>query len=80
MDGKARFEKPSVLAAFLRPICAAAGTTVIVTHQVAHVVEVGYSQLLAASIFGFAGITSSFGRVVFGFHRRSVIETSRLYA
>ena len=52
---------------FFARICAAAGTTVIVTHQVAHVVEVGYSQLLAASIFGFAGITSSFGRVVFGF-------------
>ena len=52
---------------FFARVCAAAGTTVIVTHQVAHVVEVGYSQLLAASIFGFAGITSSFGRVVFGF-------------
>src|SRR5687767_12734918 len=52
---------------FFARICAAAGTTVIVTHQVAHVVEVGYSQLLAASIFGLAGITSSFGRVVFGF-------------
>jgi len=52
---------------FFARVCAAAGTTVIVTHQVAHVVEVGYSQLLAASIFGFAGVTSSFGRVVFGF-------------
>ena len=39
----------------------------IVTHQVAHVVDVGYSKLLAATIFGLAGITSSFGRVVFGF-------------
>jgi MFS family permease len=52
---------------FFARICAASGTTVIVTHQVAHVVDVGYSKLLAASIFGFAGITSSFGRVVFGF-------------
>jgi MFS family permease len=52
---------------FFARICAAAGTTVIVTHQVAHVVDVGYSKLLAASIFGLAGITSSFGRVVFGF-------------
>lgn len=52
---------------FLSRICAASGTTVIVTHQVAHVVDVGFSKLLAASIFGFAGITSSFGRVVFGF-------------
>src|SRR5262249_23793201 len=52
---------------FFARIFAASGTTVIVTHQVAHVVDVGYSKLLAASIFGLAGITSSFGRVVFGF-------------
>src|ERR1043166_6250212 len=52
---------------FFARICAASGTTVIVAHQVAHVVDVGYSKLLAASVFGFAGITSSFGRVVFGF-------------
>ena len=52
---------------FFARICAAGGTTVIVTHQVAHVVDIGYSKLMAASIFGFAGITSSFGRVVFGF-------------
>jgi MFS family permease len=52
---------------FFARICAASGTTVIVTHQVAHVVDVGYSKLLAAMIFGLAGITSSFGRVVFGF-------------
>lgn len=52
---------------FVSRIFAAAGTTVIVTHQVAHVVDVGFSKLLAASIFGFAGITSSFGRVIFGF-------------
>jgi len=52
---------------FIARICAASGTSVIVTHQVAHVVDMGYSKLLAASIFGLAGITSSFGRVVFGF-------------
>src|SRR4029077_18667731 len=52
---------------FFARICAASGTTVIVTHQAAHVVDVGYSKFMAASIFGLAGITSSFGRVVFGF-------------
>jgi MFS family permease len=52
---------------FAARIGAASGTTVIITHQVAHVVDVGYSKLLAASIFGLAGITSSFGRVIFGF-------------
>ena len=52
---------------FIARIAAAAGTTVIVTHQVAHVVDAGFSKLLSASIFGLAGITSSFGRVIFGF-------------
>lgn len=52
---------------FIARIAAASGTTVIITHQVAHVVDVGFSKLLSASIFGFAGITSSFGRVIFGF-------------
>ncbi len=52
---------------FFARVCAASGTTVIVTHQVAHVVDVGFSTFLAASIFGLAGITSSFGRVIFGF-------------
>jgi MFS family permease len=52
---------------FIARMGAASGTTVIVTHQVAHVVEIGYSRLLAATIFGLAGFTSSFGRVVFGF-------------
>jgi len=52
---------------FIARIGAASGTTVIVTHQVAHVVDVGFSKLLAASVFGLAGFTSSFGRVIFGF-------------
>lgn len=52
---------------FVARIAAACGTTVIVTHQVAHVVDVGFSTFLAASVFGLAGITSSFGRVIFGF-------------
>lgn len=52
---------------FISRIAAASGTTVIVTHQVAHVVDVGFSKMVAASIFGLAGITSSFGRVIFGY-------------
>lgn len=52
---------------FIARVAAASGTTVIVTHQVAHVVDVGFSKLLSASVFGLAGITSSFGRVIFGF-------------
>lgn len=52
---------------FIARVGAAAGTTVIITHQVAHVVDAGFSKMLSASIFGLAGITSSFGRVIFGF-------------
>jgi hypothetical protein len=65
---------------FFARICAASGTTVIVTHQVAHVVDVGYSKLLAAAIFGLAGITSSFGRVVFGFIADLLTKQGGLYA
>jgi MFS family permease len=53
-------------ALFFARINAASGTTVIVTHQVAHVVDIGYSGLFAATVFGLMGLTSSFGRMVFG--------------
>jgi predicted MFS family arabinose efflux permease len=52
---------------FFARVFAAGGTTVIVTHQVAHVVDIGYSRLYAATIFGFVGIASTFGRVIFGY-------------
>lgn len=52
---------------FLARILAAGGTTVIVTHQVAHVVDIGYSRLFAATVFGLMGITSTCGRLIFGF-------------
>lgn len=52
---------------FFARIFAAGGTTAIVTHQVAHVVDIGYSRLYAATIFGFVGITSTFGRLIFGY-------------
>jgi len=52
---------------FFARVFAAGGTTVIVTHQVAHVVDIGYSRFYAATIFGFVGITSTFGRVIFGY-------------
>jgi MFS family permease len=52
---------------FFARILAASGTTVIITHQVAHVVDIGYSPLYAATIFGFMGVTSTCGRMVFGY-------------
>lgn len=51
---------------FFARVVAAGGTTVIVTHQVAHVVDIGYSRLYAATVFGLMGVTSTFGRVIFG--------------
>ena len=60
-------------------ICAASGTTVIVIHQVTHVVDVGYSKLLAAAIFGLAGITSSFGTRCLRLYRRPFDQTGGLY-
>lgn len=52
---------------FLARVFAASGTTVIVTHQVAHVVDIGYSRIYAATIFGLVGITSTCGRMIFGY-------------
>lgn len=52
---------------FFARVFAAGGTTVIVTHQVAHVVDIGYSRLYAATIFGLMGMTSTAGRMVFGY-------------
>jgi MFS family permease len=52
---------------FFGRIAASSGTLVIVTHQVAHVVDVGYSRIFAATVFGLMGITSTFGRLIFGY-------------
>jgi MFS family permease len=52
---------------FFGRVFAAGGTTVIVTHQVAHVVDIGYTRFYAATIFGFVGVTSTCGRLIFGY-------------
>lgn len=51
---------------FIGRVFAAGGTTLIVTHQVAHVVDIGYSRLFAATVFGLVGIMSTCGRFIFG--------------
>lgn len=48
-------------------VLASMGNQIIVTHQIAHAVDVGYPKLFAASIFGLMGIVSIFGRVFFGY-------------
>ncbi len=47
-------------------ILASMGNQIILTHQIAHAVDVGYSKLFAATIFGLMGVISVFGRVLFG--------------
>ena len=43
------------------------GTTVIVTYQIAHVVDVGFDPFFAVTIFGLMGLMSTGGRMFFGF-------------
>jgi predicted MFS family arabinose efflux permease len=46
---------------------ASLGNQVIVTHQIAHAVDVGYAKVFAASIFGLMGVVSIGGRILFGY-------------
>lgn len=48
-------------------IFASVGNQIVLTHQVAHAVDVGYPKLFAASIFGLMGVVSVFGRLLFGY-------------
>ncbi|MDP6559337.1 MAG: MFS transporter [Candidatus Binatia bacterium] len=52
---------------FLARVLASSGVLVILTHQVAHVVDIGYSRIFAATVFGMMGIMSTFGRILFGY-------------
>jgi MFS family permease len=52
---------------FIARTLASMGNQVIVTHQIAHVVDVGYAKVFAASIFGFMGVVSIGGRILFGY-------------
>jgi predicted MFS family arabinose efflux permease len=64
---------------FTARVLASLGNQVIVTHQVAHVVDVGYPKIFAASIFGIMGVVSILGRIGFGYlsdiMRREVVYT-----
>lgn len=48
-------------------VLASMGNQIIVTHQIAYAVDVGFSKLFAAAVFGFMGICSIFGRIFFGY-------------
>jgi MFS family permease len=52
---------------FIARTLASLGNQVIVTHQIAHAVDVGFSKVFAASIFGLMGVVSIGGRILFGY-------------
>ncbi len=60
-------------------VLASLGNQIIVTHQVAHAVDVGYPKIFAASIFGVMGVVSIAGRLGFGYladiMRRELVYT-----
>lgn len=48
-------------------VLASMGNQIVITHQMAHAVDLGYPKLFAASIFGLMGVFSVFGRLLFGY-------------
>ena len=51
---------------FSSRVLASMGNQIVITHQISHAVDAGFSKLFAASIFGLMGVVSVFGRVLFG--------------
>ena len=52
---------------FIARALASLGNQIIVTHQIAHAVDVGFAKVFAASIFGLMGVVSIGGRILFGY-------------
>ncbi len=52
---------------FIARTLASMGNQIIITHQIAHAVDVGFARVFAASIFGLMGVVSVFGRLLFGY-------------
>jgi MFS family permease len=52
---------------FIARTLASMGNQVIVTHTIAHAIDVGYAKVFAASIFGLMGVVSIAGRILFGY-------------
>jgi len=76
---KRALTNPAFWCLFIARTLASMGNQIIVTHQIAHAVDVGYDKVFAASIFGIMGVVSIFGRVLFGYvsdiFRRDVVFT-----
>ena len=52
---------------FIARMLASLGNQIIVTHQIAHAVDIGFAKVFAASIFGLMGVISIGGRILFGY-------------
>jgi MFS family permease len=64
---KRALTNPAFWLLFSARTLASMGNQVIVTHQIAHAVDVGYATVFAASIFGLMGVISIGGRILFGY-------------
>ena len=64
---KRALTNPAFWLLFIARTLASLGNQVIVTHQIAHAVDLGYAKVFAAAIFGLMGVISIFGRVLFGY-------------
>jgi MFS family permease len=58
---------PAFWLLFIARTLASMGNQVIVTHQIAHAVDIGFAKVFAASIFGLMGVISIGGRILFGY-------------
>ena len=61
---------------FISRMLGSIGTMLIVTHQVAHVVDIGYSRIWAAGVFGVMAFVSAGGRVAFGYLADALTKTA----
>lgn len=64
---KQALTNPAFWLLFIARTLASMGNQVIVTHTIAHAIDVGYGKVFAASIFGLMGVISIFGRIGFGY-------------
>jgi MFS family permease len=76
---KRALTNPAFWLLFIARTLASMGNQIIVTHQIADAVDVGFSEVFAASIFGLLGVISIGGRILFGYladvRRREVVFT-----
>ncbi len=61
---------------FISRMLGSIGTVLVITHQVAHVVDIGYGHIWAAGVFGVMAFVSAAGRVTFGYIADTLTKTT----